>query len=70
MAAGSWWKLTKKTGTPLMMLENYAYFRSAMLAMNLLDLGLFGELLHCEVGYQKDERGVRIGPQRRTVVLR
>ncbi len=59
------WQLvetSEKTGTPLMMLENYAYFRSAMMVMNLLDLGLFGELLHCAVGYQKDERGVRIGP--------
>ena len=59
------WKLvdtSEKTGTPMMMLENYAYFRSAMMIMNLLDLGLFGELLHCAVGYQKDERGVRIGP--------
>lgn len=59
------WQLVEtceKTGTPLMMLENYAYFRSAMMVMNLLDQGLFGELLHCAVGYQKDERGVRIGP--------
>lgn len=45
-----------------MMLENYCYFRSVMLTVNLLDLGLFGDLVHCEVGYQKDERNVRIGP--------
>ncbi len=59
------WQLVEtceKTGTPMMMLENYAYFRSAMMVMNLLDLDLFGNMLHCEVGYQKDERGVRIGP--------
>ncbi len=59
------WQLVEtceKTGTPLMMLENYAYFRSAMMVMNLLDLGLFGDMLHSAVGYQKDERGVRIGP--------
>jgi hypothetical protein len=46
-----------------MMLENYAYFRNPMLVMNLLDQRLFGDLVHCAVGYQKDERGVRIGPE-------
>lgn len=55
-------EICEKTGTPMMMLENYAYFRNAMMIMNLLDLGLFGDLIHCAVGYQKDERGVRIGP--------
>jgi len=59
------WQLVEsceKNSGQLMMLENYAYFRSALLVMNLLDQGLFGDLVHCEVGYQKDERGVRIGP--------
>ncbi|HLA41547.1 MAG TPA: Gfo/Idh/MocA family oxidoreductase [Candidatus Glassbacteria bacterium] len=59
------WQLvetSEKTGVPLMMIENYCYFRSVLLTINLLDLGLFGDLVHCEVGYQKDERNVRIGP--------
>jgi predicted dehydrogenase len=34
------------------MLENCCYFREAMLVHNMLRKGLFGELRHCEAGYQ------------------
>ena len=67
-AAGSveeCWQLveaSERTGVPCMMLENYCYFRNVMLALNLLDLGLFGDPVHSQVGYQKDERMLGIGP--------
>lgn len=59
------WQLvetSEKTGVSCMMLENYCYFRNVMLILNMLDQGLFGDLVHSEVGYQKDERFLRIGP--------
>lgn len=34
------------------MLENCCYFREAMLVHHMLRKGLFGELRHCEAGYQ------------------
>jgi hypothetical protein len=34
------------------MLENCCYFREAMLVHSMLRKGLFGELRHCEAGYQ------------------
>jgi predicted dehydrogenase len=34
------------------MLENCCYFREAMLVHHMLRRGLFGELRHCEAGYQ------------------
>jgi predicted dehydrogenase len=34
------------------MLENCCYFREAMLVQSMLRNGLFGELRHCEAGYQ------------------
>jgi predicted dehydrogenase len=60
------WQLvetSERTGSPCMMLENYCYFREVLLVQNMVSRGLFGELLHFEVGYQKDERNVRVGPQ-------
>ena len=59
------WQLvetSEKTGVPCMMLENYCYFRNVMLVLNMLDQGVFGDLVHSEVGYQKDERFLRVGP--------
>ena len=53
------WELvntSEKTGMPLMMLENYCWMRPVMLALNIAEKGLFGELEHCEVGYQHDVR--------------
>jgi len=60
------WQLVEtneRTGSPCMMLENYCYFREVLMVQNMVSRGLFGELLHFEVGYQKDERNVRVGPQ-------
>jgi len=59
------WQLvetSEQTGVPCMMLENYCYFQNVMMILNLLDQGLFGDMVHSEVGYQKDERFLQIGP--------
>ncbi len=49
------WELVEtaeKTGKYCVMLENCCYFREAMLVHHMLRKGLFGELRHCEAGYQ------------------
>jgi len=64
------WQLvetSERTGKPCMMLENECYYRYAMLILNMVANGMFGELLHCEAGYQHDVRYLRgvegkIGP--------
>ena len=38
------------------MLENCCYFRNVMMVLKMLRAGLFGELMHCEAGYQHDVR--------------
>ncbi|HUU27080.1 MAG TPA: Gfo/Idh/MocA family oxidoreductase [archaeon] len=53
------WQLvetSERTGKPCMMLENECYYRYAMLILNMIGYGVFGELLHCEAGYQHDVR--------------
>ena len=45
------WQLveaTEKSGKHCTMLENYCYFRKAMVILNMIRQGVFGELLHCE----------------------
>lgn len=49
------WELVEtfeKTGTPFMMLENYCYMRYAQMILNMVNEGAFGDISHCEVGYQ------------------
>jgi predicted dehydrogenase len=49
------WQLietVEKTQKYCVMLENCCYFREAMLVHNMLQKGLFGDLRHCEAGYQ------------------
>ena len=58
-------RASEETGVPCMMLENVCYFRNALLVLNLIRKGMFGELLHCEGGYQHDVRGAFIGSERR-----
>ncbi|HUU28847.1 MAG TPA: Gfo/Idh/MocA family oxidoreductase [archaeon] len=65
VSAEECWQLvetSERTGLPCMMLENYCYFREVLMVQNMVSRGLFGELLHFEVGYQKDERNIRVGP--------
>ncbi|MCX8472249.1 MAG: Gfo/Idh/MocA family oxidoreductase [Sediminibacterium sp.] len=44
---------------PVMVLENVCYRRDIMAIHNMVKLGLFGELLHCQGGYQHDLRRVK-----------
>ncbi|MFC1614400.1 Gfo/Idh/MocA family oxidoreductase [Gemmatimonadota bacterium] len=53
------WQLvetSESTGMPCMMMENECYYRYAMLILNMVGRGVFGEMLHCETGYQHDVR--------------
>lgn len=56
------WELvetSESTGMPCMMLENVNYFKNVMMVLMMVRQGLFGELLHCEAGYQHDVRFVK-----------
>ena len=49
------WQLvhaSEKNKIPCMMLENCCYDRHEMMALNMARLGLFGEIIHCECGYE------------------
>jgi len=53
------WDLVKtyeETGTPCMMLENCNYGRVEMAILNMVKKNLFGELIHCQCGYEHDLR--------------
>ena len=45
-------KVYEQTKTPLMMLENCCYGRREMLALQMHELGLFGEIVHCKGAYR------------------
>ncbi|MEO9805151.1 MAG: Gfo/Idh/MocA family oxidoreductase [Reichenbachiella sp.] len=49
----------EKTGTPFMILENVIYRRDVMAIFNMVKLGMFGEMIHLEGGYQHDLRHVK-----------
>lgn len=51
-------KTSEKTNIPLMTLENVCYRRDVMAVFNMVNKGMFGELLHLQGGYQHDLRGV------------
>jgi len=46
----------ERTGTPIMILENVCYRRDIMAVRNMVQKGMFGELLHVQGGYQHDMR--------------
>ncbi len=53
------WDLVRaqeETGTPFMFLENCCYGRREMMAMHMVDLGLFGDVVHCAGSYEHDLR--------------
>ena len=50
------------TGVPMMFLENVCYRRDVMAVLNMVRQGMFGELIHCQGGYQHDLRGVKFEP--------
>jgi predicted dehydrogenase len=53
------WELvntSEKTGVPCMMLENCCYGRYELMALNMAQQGVFGEIVHCAGGYHHDLR--------------
>jgi len=50
---------SEKTGKFCMIMENVCYRRDVLAVLNMVRSGLFGELLHCQGGYQHDLRGVK-----------
>ncbi|HBP38475.1 MAG TPA: glycosyl hydrolase [Clostridiales bacterium] len=46
----------KATDVPCMMLENCCYGREEMALLNMVRQGVFGELIHCQGGYEHDLR--------------
>ena len=56
------WQLVRaseESGMPCMMLENHCYDRDSMAILKMVREGLFGELIHCQCGYQHDVRYVK-----------
>jgi len=47
---------SERTGIPCMMLENVCYFQRVLALLRMVREGVFGEVLHCEAGYQHDCR--------------
>jgi predicted dehydrogenase len=54
---------SEKTGIPCMMLENVCYFQRVLTLLRMVREGVFGDLLHCEAGYQHDCRFLMFDPQ-------
>ncbi len=53
------WQLVRTseaTGIPCMLLENCCYGKEEMTLLNMVRQGVFGELVHCQGGYQHDLR--------------
>ncbi len=46
----------EETGVDCMMLENCCYGRKEMAVLNMVKKGVFGEIIHCQGGYQHDLR--------------
>jgi predicted dehydrogenase len=49
---------SEQTGMPCMILENVCYRRDVMAILNMVKQGMFGELVHCQCGYEHDLREV------------
>ncbi len=50
---------SEKSNKHCMLMENVCYRRDVMAVLNMVRQGLFGELLHCQGGYQHDLRDVK-----------
>jgi len=53
------WELVRtseETGKPCMMLENVCYFQNALAILRMVREGVFGDMVHCEAGYQHNCR--------------
>ena len=64
-------KTQVETGTKFMFLENCCYGREELAVLNLVRQGLFGEITHCEGGYEHDLRNqILLGEENRHYRLR
>ena len=53
------WQLvhtSEETGIPCMMLENCCYGRDELMVRNMVEQGVFGEIVHCQGGYHHELR--------------
>ena len=50
---------SERSNRHCMLMENVCYRRDVMAVLNMVRQGLFGELLHCQGGYQHDLREVK-----------
>ena len=50
-------RIHEETEVPCMLLENYTFHRVSMAVLNMIRKGVFGELIHCQCGYEHDLRG-------------
>jgi predicted dehydrogenase len=50
---------SERTGKLCMIMENVNYRRDIMAVLNMVRQGIFGELIHCQGGYQHDLRHVK-----------
>ncbi len=50
---------SEQTKKECMIMENVCYYKNTMAILNMVRKGLFGELLHCQCGYQHDLREVK-----------
>ncbi len=58
-------RTAERTGVPCMMLENVCYFQRVLTLLRMVREGVFGEVLHCEAGYQHDCRFLMLDAQGR-----
>jgi len=49
-------KTYEETGTPFMLLENCCYGERELMVLNMVRLGIFGDVVHCDGGYHHDLR--------------
>ena len=64
-------RAAEETGMPCMMLENCCYGRDELMVLNMVKKGLFGDIVHCEGGYQHDLRNeIAFGRENRHYRLR
>lgn len=49
-------KVSEEAGVACMMLENCCYGREEMAILNMIRQGVFGDVIHCQGGYQHDLR--------------
>ncbi|MCX6624810.1 MAG: Gfo/Idh/MocA family oxidoreductase, partial [Acidobacteria bacterium] len=47
-------RVSKETGTPCMMLENWSFRRDNLAVLNMIRQGLFGEIVHCHCAHGHD----------------